>query len=161
MFANMVGRKRLRQRQRGRLAVALVVFVGAGVALAGEKRRERVSIVFSGNAGLARGSLGSARNSDRPREFIRCGTYHTRDGTNVTDHMECEANDGQRRGACTSSLPFFIDQVRGVDSMSKITFTWDEQGQCTSVSLEQSSMFEPPDEPTSPFTCAVAAGGPR
>lgn len=151
---------------RGLLVAGAGVLI-ASVALAGRQSSEPVAVVWSSSGGIASGSLGNARNDPTVTGYLRCSVSHeeTYVGSVPTGEYvttgRCEAHDGENRpGRCTTSNPSLIDQIRGIDSLTKVTFTWDEAGTCTAIGIEQSSEHEPPDEPRSP-DCSVAAGGPR
>jgi hypothetical protein len=113
----------------------VVALLGAlvGVAHAGAKYSYSVAV----GTGWASGALGTARNSGDPNQVIGCQTYGT------TTFL-CYAHDPYgTQGSCVGSDANLLAWVRSLNGDSWLYFSWDTSGNCTFVSVENSSYLEP------------------
>ena len=124
-------------RKTSMLVLALVTTL-TGVAFAGAKFGQVTTV----NASYAYGNMGYARNAGD-------ATFPSYIGCSVTSSpgyrdMTCFAGNGLGRyGYCYSTDLALIEAARAVGSDSYIYFAWNTSGQCTYVSIENSSTWEP------------------
>jgi len=118
--------------------VAGVVLLGNAPSWAGEKATNTIGINLSVRA--ASGAVGPARSSSDSSQYIGCSASAFPGGSQVF----CEARDLSGTSVmCVSSDPSLIATAAAISSISNVNFSWDENGNCLSVSVGQFSFFEP------------------
>jgi len=121
----------------GKLAAsaALVVVCLAATAHAGFKYSS-LSVVVDQNFRFAYGSLGATRNSASTQEYLGCSYFGTSAG--------CEAwavNGGYV--ACWTSDPAMAGAAARLSSDGGVYFSWDGNGNCTSIVTSSYSYYDP------------------
>jgi len=117
------------------LAAALLA---STAALAGFRTVQPVVIADSPDRGypFANGDLGYAATTNDSVEYIGCYTYNGVGGCNAVDRT------GLTR-SCATADPTMIAIMRSLRGDSYLTFHWDTNGQCTNVSVENTSSTLP------------------
>lgn len=123
---------------------AALALVG-GVAAGGAYRPVPLTIDFENRVAL--GDMYSARLSGNPGAYIGCGI---RNSAGVTFAF-CQANlgplpeDGSapESVSCFTEDPSAIATIGALDDFSWISFRWDENDECTSVSNSTQSFYLP------------------
>jgi hypothetical protein len=111
----------------------------AGAAFAGAK--STLPVIVSPSGMYAMGDLGAAYNSESNyNEYIGCmsnaspgftwGICYATDSTGVSRY-------------CTTTSFDLLDSIRHVDGNARLSFTWDADGTCTTVSTGQFSFTDP------------------
>jgi hypothetical protein len=124
---------------------ASLALVG-GVAAGGSYRPVPLTIDFDGK--VATGGMYSARVSGNPNAFIGCGIRTPVAGVTFAF---CQANLGPLPGdgsapesvSCFTEDPSAIATIGALDDFSWISFRWDDNGECTSVSNSTQSFYLP------------------
>ena len=121
----------------GKLAAsaALVVVCLAATAHAGFKYSS-LSVVVDQHDRYSYGSLGATRNNASTQEYIGCSSFGTSAG--------CEAwavNGGYV--ACWTSDPVMAGVAARLTSDGGVYFTWDSNGNCTSIATSSYSYYDP------------------
>ncbi|MCP3065128.1 hypothetical protein LXT21_40785 [Myxococcus sp. K38C18041901] len=108
-------------------------------AWAGSKRDIR-PVVIEGTY-LAYGTLSTARNSSDPVQYMGCGIATFDSGYSI---VSCTAvSSAGQTLICTSVNPHIIETARAINGDSYIMFYVNTEGTCTSLTVMQSSGFEP------------------
>jgi hypothetical protein len=116
-----------------------VALVWPGTALAGVKSSAPVTVDW--NARHASGAVGSARNGSDSKQSIGCSTSSYSDGSS---YATCTATDANGVwGGCSTSVPNLVDAARNVKGDTYISFYWDANGACTTISGSNYSSYEP------------------
>ena len=113
------------------LAAALLA---STAALAGFRTAQPVVITDSRQ--FANGNLGVVSFTDDSVEWIGCYTYNGVGGCNAVDKT------GLTR-SCATADPTMIATMRSLRGDSYLEFYWDTNGQCTNVSVENTSSTPP------------------
>ncbi|AUX30866.1 MULTISPECIES: hypothetical protein [Sorangium] len=119
--------------------VALASVAVAGSAVAGDTYHAEVFIdtVASEASGTAYG----ARTSSNSEEMIHCAVYGYSSGS---ASVRCfAANAAGVFKECSSSSAGIVNAVQAISDYSAISFSWNAQGTCTSVSVHTGSRFLP------------------
>jgi hypothetical protein len=122
------------------IAVGIVAVVAAaGAAVAGVKTPQ--AVVINNGIRTAGGALGTARNSTDTNQFIGCEvTIVTAGGPAVF----CFATNAKGAGAsCTSGSAAMASAVQNIQPDSNITFAWDSNSNCVSLTVSTASQWEP------------------
>lgn len=96
---------------------------------------------------FAAGDTASARFADDDVSFIGCGTRHllnpgSPDG--VFDFGFCQGADADGdQFTCFSDDPGLVARMSNGDAIGFITFSWDEDGNCTRVGFSKQSFYLP------------------
>lgn len=108
----------------------------ASTTWAGQKKAEPV--IINTNSRYAQGSLASARSSADVVQSIGCTI---RESGVVT----CSARNGANTAAlnCTANDPGYRAAVQSLNGDSRIYFSADAAGSCTSLIVENSSVWAP------------------
>jgi hypothetical protein len=119
------------------LGVALLCLTMASAAFAGLTYSTEVWVNGYGkNAG---GGLGSARHSADNNQYLGCN-YDS--GSPATGW--CYANDANNNyGSCTTSNASMIDAIKSMNGDSYITFSWDNNTNCTYIQANKASQYAP------------------
>lgn len=120
-------------------ALFVVGLLGGTVALAGYNFPYPVSVTPTTHTVF--GAFGSARNSDDAVQVLGCEVFVYSTGA---PRVTCYA--GNARGvyaSCTSSDPDFVQAASAITTDSRVIFTWNESGTCTSLHFATTSMVEP------------------
>lgn len=93
----------------------------------------------------AQGSQTSARFSDNDVELIGCGSTTVDDGdSSPTFFGFCQATDAEGNSAtCFTFSPDLVDAIRAVSAYSFISFSWNEEDECTRVRASSQSIYVP------------------
>ena len=125
-----------------RLGIALLVTALAGSAWAGYNWPTPVEIYPT--IGLARGSMGTARNG-AGLSYLGCTVYAG--STWTTPLGYCYASDANHNYASCfigASSPTLVTVLASINSDSVVGFEWDlNTGQCRSVDVQNTSSAEP------------------
>src|SRR5262245_60566619 len=110
-----------------------------GAAHAGQKITAPVSI--NDSAGLATGSLGSARNSADTVQRIACNTTAI---AGKSFGLCTATNSLGKSHQCYSEDPHLVAAMRSIHAGSFVAFYWDKADNCTQIVVESGSELEPP-----------------
>ena len=126
-----------------RLSVALVTLFYAGVGIAGSSVDGPVQIDTELRS--AQGVQTTARFSDNEVEAIGCGARVTDAGDgNIVSFGFCQATNADNMSVfCATFSPELIDAINGIANYGFISFTWNEQEECTSVRNSTQSIYIP------------------
>lgn len=135
--------KRITMMKRLQVAVLLVgaVAAGVGVAYAGTKAASAaygVSVSVAGRG--ATGALGQARNNTNNNEYIACQVDSHADGS--TSGL-CWANDQNNNTVMCSLNTALAAAARSINPDSYIQFSFDANGDCTALNVQNNSYFAP------------------
>ncbi|MBD2255592.1 hypothetical protein [Nostoc parmelioides] len=97
------------------------------------------SLTISTQSRKASGALGTVRNSSNNVDYIGCGVFNS--GNSVL--IKCTARNSATLVTCLGSGPALLPVVQSLNSDSYLSFSWDELGQCTSISVSNFSSYEP------------------
>jgi hypothetical protein len=125
-----------------RLQVAvLLVGAGVGVTYAGTKAASNTYGVFVSVAGRsASGALGQVRNNTNNNEYIACYVNSLSDGS--TSGL-CWANDQSNNSVQCSLNTALVAAARSINPDSYIQFSFDANGNCTALYVQNNSYFAP------------------
>lgn len=118
------------------LASFLIVFAAfAGVVFAGYASTDVVSFFESGNSTFVAGSMSAIRNSGNSVEYIRCSAY-------LNSITICEAKDAAGTTKWGSSGdPEIADQVRSINSVTKVVYEIGTQGTISMFTIMKGSQY--------------------
>ncbi|MEO8016754.1 MAG: hypothetical protein ABI769_02990 [Pseudomonadota bacterium] len=121
------------------LAGVVVGLCAAGAAFAGT--RSTLQVIVSPSGMYAMGDVGAAYNStSNYNEYIGCAS-------NASPGYSwgiCYATDSEGVSRyCTTDSADLLASMRSVDANTRLTFTWDGNGSCTTVSAGQYSFTDP------------------
>ena len=128
------------------VVVGTMLALVGGVAGAGSYRPVPIKIDFDNK--VATGDMYSARLSGNPNAFIGCGIRSPVPGYT---YAFCQVNlgpvldDGSAPESvlCVTEDPAHVAAVGALDDFSYITFSWDADGNCTSVGNSTQSFYLP------------------
>jgi hypothetical protein len=129
----------MRRNSKGFLASALALgLLGAAAASAGQ--RTAYVVVVDDNLRFAGGSLSGAHNSADRVQHIGCFVDR--------QFISCIARDsaGLTR-SCTTSDAAHVATARAINSTSRVSFTWNVDGTCASLTITNSSIVPPKVQP--------------
>ncbi|RKG82053.1 hypothetical protein D7W79_03730 [Corallococcus exercitus] len=109
-----------------------------GTAWAGAKTPVLVSITLSTRTAM--GSLGAARASADTKQYIGVATTTYAGGDAVTVFAQDASGTYV---SCYSYRPAFVAAARALASDSFLYFTWDAFGECTDITIETVSKYDP------------------
>jgi len=120
--------------------IALFALVLSTSAFAGYKQPYPVAVDH--DTKFALGDMVSARYGEG-RTFIGCGTRSRLDENgNTFDWGFCQAGTTEDDVAvCNTTNPAFIDAIRSLATQSFISFSWDEDNNCTYVGTSTQSFY--------------------
>ncbi|TQV76806.1 hypothetical protein FLL45_02285 [Aliikangiella marina] len=126
----------------------LVVFLGtlmSGSVLAGLTQPAEVTIDTENR--LATGDMNTARRSDNEFAFIGCGVrVISVSETEVINFGFCQAGIGEaeeERITCFTQNAQLLDGIKSIADYSYVTFSWDENGDCTRIGNSTQSFYLP------------------
>ena len=120
--------------------IILGVLLASATAFAGLKSSAPVYI----GTNMAAGSLGTARNGTDALQYMECFTMTTVGATATTTSLACYARDiAGKSVACYGTNPALVAQVRALKGDSFLQFSWDANGQCTQIWVNDSSGYAP------------------
>jgi hypothetical protein len=136
----MSARDKLAHRNPRPAACTLALFVTglAAEAMAGAVYNlpGQVTIrTFSNRSGSATGVLSLIHNGSSVNEYIGCQAS----GTGLFCHARDEL--ATNHAACSSSSRFLAQAVSTLAPDTRLTFTWNSNGVCTSITVKHSSEF--------------------
>jgi hypothetical protein len=113
-------------------------------ATAGSKFTGNGSVVItpsSSGGGIVTGYLGHIYNGPGKVEFLRC--QRGRWTTQEQPFVNCWArNERGEEATCTSFSSHLAKSITSISSDSKVTFRYNAAGDCTSITVVQSSEFQ-------------------
>ena len=123
----------------GGLAAALI----SSAAVAGFVQPFPVDVDLDNR--IANGDTVTARYSKNDVELIGCGIRNLSDGAGgVFEFGFCQATDADEENIVCSTLdPGLLDAVKASSDFSFITFSWDENDQCTRIGFSNQSFYLP------------------
>ena len=94
---------------------------------------------------FAQGDMWTARTADNDVEFIGCGTRVIDDGAGGTFLFGfCQAGDADEVEAfCSTFNQDLLDAMKSTSDFSFITFSWDENFDCTRIGFSTQSFYLP------------------
>lgn len=124
------------------LLTALCSFALASVsALAGTVQPAPVIIDLDNK--FAHGDMLTARDSDDPTALIGCGVRYFDDSVAVFEFGFCQAQVAGELITCFIQSPGLLEAVHSLGDYSFITFSWDDDFNCTRVGSSTQSFYLP------------------
>ncbi|MHA7630155.1 hypothetical protein [Corallococcus sp. M7] len=118
--------------------MGLVLLMGSTAAWAGGKGYSPVYISIP--LRYATGSMGDARNSTDTQQGISI----TFDASSNSEFAYVNITDSTGLYAfCSTSSPTLISAMKAVNSDARIAVSWDQNGVCTSITVDNSSWSTP------------------
>jgi len=108
----------------------------AGTAVAGSRWGQDVGIYRGGAFNQAYGMLGTAYNSADSRQTIGCAVVQNESAQGASCYAQTAGGD---YASCYTSNPAMITAARSIFSDSYLTFSFNSEGTCTSIRLENYS----------------------
>ena len=128
-----------------RSALYLALLIGSASAHAGLVQPAPVNVDLDSRT--ASGDTASARFADDDVSFIGCGTRNFSDPAAPGSQFEfgfCQAgNAEEEQFTCFTQDPFLLEKIGTVSDFSFITFSWNENGDCTRVGVSTQSFYIP------------------
>lgn len=128
-----------------RSTLVLALLVGSASAHAGFVQPAPVTVDLDNR--FASGDLVSARFADDEISFIGCGTRKFSDPAFPGSEFEfgfCQASDADdEQFTCFTEDPFLLDAAGRVSDFSFISFSWNEDGDCTRIGVSTQSFYIP------------------
>ena len=114
-----------------------------GAAIAGQVSPFPVDVDLTTR--IANGDMVTARYSANDNEFIGCGIRKFDDGAGgATAFGFCQAEDADgERGFCNTANEDLLDAISSSAAFSFVTFSWDEDGNCTRIGFSNQSFYLP------------------
>ncbi len=115
----------------------------SGAAIAGSVQPFPVDVDLTTR--IANGDMVTARYSANDNEFIGCGIRKFDDGAGgATAFGFCQAEDADgERGFCNTANEDLLDAISSSAAFSFVTFSWDEDGNCTRIGFSNQSFYLP------------------
>ena len=112
----------------------------AGKTRAGLKTSQAVVIVTTPTTRLANADLGFAHNTANNVEQISCTVSTNTSSASVS----CFARNSEGLTvSCLSTDPDLVAAARSLSSDSYLIFRWNDEGQCTNITVRQGSASRP------------------
>ena len=127
-----------------KVAGALLAGILSGSVIAGSTFTGNGSVVITVSAsggGSATGYIGHIYNGTGKTEFVRCqrGKWETQE----QPYVNCWArNENGDEAWCTAFSSHLAKSITSISSDSKVTFRYNAAGDCTSITVVQSSEFQ-------------------
>ncbi len=126
-----------------KLSIAMALCVAATLtgttALAGYKYVAALQVDLVNRK--ASGSLADTRATADTLQYIGCRLSTS---GNTTVSVYCAAQDANRvKAECYTTAPSFVQALAAIQSDSILVFTWDANGTCTSLNVENWSSNSP------------------
>jgi hypothetical protein len=116
------------------LAITAAAAMLSAAAFAGHKSSQNV--VISTGSRFANGDAGHVHNSSDTVQYIMCRSFGTSGA--------CFArNKDNVVRSCSTTSSSMLNGIRSITSESYIYFQWDEDGVCTSITVENGSVARP------------------
>jgi hypothetical protein len=90
----------------------------------------------------ASGTLGSTRNTNETNSLLGCEVRSDNSGSGSYGFCSARNAAGLER-VCSTSNPELVAAMRSLNSDSFVEFDWDSNGQCTFISVDNSSDTAP------------------
>jgi hypothetical protein len=121
-----------------RLLLIVGILGFSTTAFAGYKWGQPVTIDTTARS--ATGTMGTARATADSVQYLECAA--SAGTSNVV--AQCWARDAAGTTvACRSFNNYIFSALAAINSDSRITFTWDATGTCTTVSVQTGSSYQP------------------
>jgi hypothetical protein len=120
-----------------KLVSVIVMVLSSSAALPGQHNSVPVTVKLNPDgSGFASGSMSTARFSAHPLENIGCSVRGWSTGHGDTRDGFCSARTGGGILASCYANDFKVfEAIHGISDYSIISFRWDPEGICTSVSV--------------------------
>lgn len=126
-----------------------ILIAGLGAALlssaavAGFVQPQPVDVDLTNRGAL--GDMVTARYSKNDVDFIGCGIRKISDGAGgIIDFGFCQAQDADEESiTCFTQDAGLLDAISSSTDASFITFSWDEDDQCTRIGFSNQSFYLP------------------
>ncbi|WP_251358598.1 hypothetical protein [Kangiella sp. TOML190] len=95
---------------------------------------------------IANGDMVSARFADNDLEFIGCGIRQIASGGSVISFGFCQAREGAEGSEsliCNTQDEALLDAIDAISDYSFVTFSWNEDGECTRIGNSTQSFYIP------------------
>lgn len=93
---------------------------------------------------VAQGDPLTARSAKNDVEMIGCGTRHFDVAGDAVEIGFCQAVDAAGvTGFCQTVHPALVAGLAGISDFSFVTFSWDENGDCTRIGFSTQSVYLP------------------
>lgn len=126
------------------LIVSIFIAGATSVVLAGATQPFPVEIDLDNR--IASGDMVTARFSDNDDELIGCGVRHIQAGTEVIKFAFCQARLGPAPEdliVCNTLDPDLVEAVHAISDFSFVTFSWNEDLECTRIGNSTQSFYLP------------------
>lgn len=126
--------------------LSITLLVTSTQTLAGQVQSAPVQIDTINR--FATGDMATARFSKNENELIGCGVRKTLFGTELGSFAFCQARVGPESVdgdfiLCTTTNPGLVDAIQSFSDYSYITFSWDENNECTRIGNSTQSGYIP------------------
>ncbi len=104
------------------------------------------SVVIDDVNRLATGDMVTARFADNDLEFIGCGIRKIASGGAVISFGFCQAREGAEGSEsviCQTQDEALLNGIYAISDYSFITFSWNEDGECTRIGNSTQSFYIP------------------
>jgi len=126
-----------------------ILTIGAGLAVlstaafGGLVSPQQVDVDLVGRT--AGGDMVTARYSDNKTEFIGCGIRKIQDGSGgIFSFGFCQGEDRDgERAFCNTQDEALLDAISSSAAFSYVTFSWNEDDQCTRIGFSNQSFYLP------------------
>jgi hypothetical protein len=124
-------------------ASTLVLLTLASPASAGQKSEADVSINYATRT--ASGAIGTARSSAGTNQNIGCqSVLSITPGVSSETYLVCSAANANGDSVfCIAPVTFFHDVAATIADDSYIKFTWNDNGDCSSIEVRNYSYYKP------------------
>ncbi|MDJ0938176.1 MAG: hypothetical protein QNJ00_00300 [Woeseiaceae bacterium] len=124
-----------------KIMVATAIALLSTAAYAGQKTPFPVDVDLVNLT--ASGDMLTAANARNDNEFIGCGSRSISDGAGgVFRFGFCQAEDADgERAFCNTSDAGLLDEIRTVSDFSFVTFSYNEDGECTRIGFSTQSFY--------------------
>lgn len=118
------------------------LFASSGLAIAGLRFTSEVYV--SDTYRSAGGSMTDARGSADTRQFIGCYHYYDTLGGATPYVGFCQAaNSAGLTRSCSTTNSAIVQSIRSISAESNISFSWNSDGTCRYVLVDNNSYFKP------------------
>ena len=116
----------------------------SATAMAGKSQPAPVTIDLVNR--VASGDMVAARFSSNEEELIGCGVRYYEDAGGAITYAFCQARlDASETGLilCSTFNTELIEAIQSISAFSFVTFSWNEDNECTRIGNSSQSMYIP------------------
>lgn len=126
--------------------ILLIVILGALSVSAYAGFVQPVPVDVDEEARVANGDMYTARFSDNDIEMIGCGIRKILIDEELITFGFCQAREGAKGSEtafCNTQNSDLLDAINAISDTSFITFSWNEDGECTRIGNSTQSFYMP------------------